>query len=113
MPGTVDVTVVTPNGTTPVTEADHYTYLGPTVTKVTKSSGPPVGGNKVTIKGTNLEGATQVLFGSVPGTSVKASTKGTSVTVIAPAGSPGTVNVTVVTPIGTTPVTSSGRYTYT
>ena len=112
-PGTVNVTVATPNGTTPVTAADHYTYLGPTVTKVTKSSGPPVGGNKVTIKGTNLEGATQVLFGSVPGTSVKASTKGTSVTVIAPAGSPGTVNVTVVTPIGTTPVTSSGRYTYT
>ena len=84
----------------------------PTVTSLSKTSGSAAGGNSITITGKNLKGATAVLFGTTGGTKVKANAKGTSVSVVVPAHAAGTVDVTVVTPNGTTPVTKADRYKY-
>ncbi len=108
--GTVDVTVVTPNGTSDTTAADQYTYNAPpAVTGLTPSNGPEDGGTAVTIQGTGFSGATAVYFGSaaVAPDSVSAS----SITATAPAGT-GTVDVTVVTPNGTSDTTAADQYTY-
>ena len=60
----VNVTVTTPNGTSPVTSADKFTYLAAlVVTGVGPGQGPLAGGTEVTITGTGLAGATAVKFG--------------------------------------------------
>jgi hypothetical protein len=99
-PGTVDVTVHTGGGTSATTAADQFTYVAaPTVTGITPVAGPTTGGTTVTITGTNLLGATAVLFsGGVAGTIVTDSA--TQVVVITPALSAGASDVTVKTPGG-------------
>ena len=84
----------------------------PTLTMLSKTSGSAAGGTSITVTGKNLEGATQVLFGTTPGTKVKANAKGTSVSVVVPPHAKGTVDVTVVTPNGTTAVTIADHYKY-
>lgn len=58
-PGTVDVVVYTPGGVSGVSGADDFTFVerGPTITTITPSSGPNIGGTEVTITGTDLTGA--------------------------------------------------------
>lgn len=70
----------------------------PEVTKLKPTSAPASGGTKVVVKGTNLGGATQVLFGKTKGTklTVKSNKK---LTVISPAGV-GKVKLKVKTPAG-------------
>ena len=75
------------------------------------TSGSHLGGSRVFINGTNLNGATSVEFGSVAGTNVSVNAAGTRITVYTPAESAGTVSITVATPSGT--VTASGAYTFT
>lgn len=97
--GTVKVTVTGPSGTS--TDNVFFTYTtvtAPTITSLVPPSGPTSGGNSVIINGTNLTGATQVLFGCNPATII--SNTGTQITVTAPAGPPSAVNVTVTTPGG-------------
>jgi hypothetical protein len=100
--GQVDVTVITPSGTSATSSKDHFTYETiPTVTAVSPTAGPADGGNTVTITGTDLWGATEVDFGPNPGSDVTVDeTTGTSLTVTTPAGS-GTVDVLVTTRGGT------------
>ncbi|MGW1000685.1 IPT/TIG domain-containing protein [Streptomyces sp. NPDC002520] len=89
------VTVTTPGGTS---NGVTFTYLtSPVVSSVTPNQGPTAGGNTVTVTGTNLSGATAVLFGGRSGT-ITGNT-GTQITVQAPAASP--VNLTVTTAGGT------------
>ena len=99
--GTVDVTVTGPDGTSTTSPADRFTYTivvpPPAVTGVSPATGPVGGGTSVTITGTNLDGATAVDFGGVPGAITADS--GSSVTATSPAGT-GTVDVTVSTPSG-------------
>jgi hypothetical protein len=104
----VDITVEGPGGTSSTLPADQFTY-GPQVTGLVPSTGPSAGGTTVTISGNGLSGATGVSFGSVAG-SVDSSTA-TSVVATAPPGT-GTVNVTVTTPNGVSPVSSSDLFTY-
>jgi hypothetical protein len=114
--GVVDVTVVTPAGTSGITQADKFTYTGgqssgPTVTNVTPNSGSTAGGYQVSIAGTNFTGATAVYFGSTP---ASIQTVGpTGINVLAPAHAAGPVDVTVVTPAGTSPITPADQFTYT
>ena len=70
-----------------------------------------MGGTSVTITGTNLTGATAVRFGlgNATGFTVDSDTQ---ITATAPAGSPGTVDVTVATPGGTSARSPADRYTY-
>lgn len=81
----------------------------PTVTLVTPSSGPPAGGDTVTITGTNFGGATSVTFGGVAATSFLV-VSGTSITATVPAGALGPVSVVVTTPAGSN--AANTLYTY-
>jgi IPT/TIG domain len=110
-PGTVDVTVTTPSGTSPISAADQYTYVAaPTVTSVSPTGGPTAGGTTVTITGTNLTGASAVKFGATNATNVSVKSA-TNVTAAAPAGS-GTVDVTVTTAGGASATSNNDKYTY-
>ena len=107
----VDVTVKTPLGTSTTNINDQYTYeLPPTVSAVSPVAGPLVGGNIVTITGTNLASATIVQFGSSAATIVSAFS--TQIVVLAPPATPGTPDVTVITPGGTSATSDGDKYTY-
>lgn len=109
--GSVDVTVTTPEGTSTIDSASHFTYgPPPSATSVAPFEGPEAGGTEVTITGTNLEEATDVKFGSSDARSFGVQSS-TSVTAVAPAGT-GTVGVTVKTPYGTTTSGGNEQFTY-
>lgn len=78
--------------------APTFTYVAPTITSVVPNEGPSTGGTTVTITGTGLGGATGVNFGNTPGTNLVVDPSGTSLTVVTPPGTPGTVDVTVLIP---------------
>ncbi|HEY3815345.1 MAG TPA: IPT/TIG domain-containing protein, partial [Caulobacteraceae bacterium] len=114
--GAVDITVTTPQGVSPTNSADIFAYNGsiqaPTVTSVSPNGGPTLGGAGVTISGTNFAGATQVLFGSTPASSF-AVNGSTSISALSPAGSAGTVDITVVTSAGTSATSANDQFTFT
>jgi YVTN family beta-propeller protein len=108
--GTVNVQVTTPGGTSATSSADQFTYAAaPTITSVSPPSGPPAGGNQVTINGTNLTGAT-LAFGTTAPTGVSCSA--TSCTATVPAAGGGTVDITATTPGGTSAINNNDHYTY-
>ncbi|WP_221179443.1 beta strand repeat-containing protein [Streptomyces botrytidirepellens] len=104
--GPVQVTVTGPGGTS---NGVTYFYVGlPTLSAVSPNQGPASGGTPVTLTGTNLLGATAVKFGTVDATSFTV-VSAIQINAVAPPGSAGTVQVTVITPGGT----SNGvPYTY-
>ena len=113
--GAVQVTVVTPNGTSPTNAGTTFTYNAdpsatPTVTGLSPNSGPSSGDTTLTLSGTNLAGTTQVLFGSTPAKFSLVSPTALSVT--APPGAVGTVDVTVQTPLGLSATGTADQYTY-
>ncbi|MCF8537589.1 MAG: S8 family serine peptidase, partial [Candidatus Nanopelagicales bacterium] len=106
--GAVDVVVTTLGGS--VTSVNAFTYLPtPTIASLSDELGAAVGGESVTITGTNFSTATQVSFG---GTSASTFTvnSATSITATTPAHAAGLVDVTVTNPSGSG--TSSGAYRY-
>jgi IPT/TIG domain/FG-GAP repeat len=110
--GAVDVTVATAGGTSATGSADEFTYVAvPTVTAVSPSAGPLSGGTSVTISGTNFAGATAVEFGSTAATSY-ATDSSTQITATSPAGSAGSVDVTVTTVGGTSLAGSADQFAY-
>jgi hypothetical protein len=82
----------------------------PTVTGVSPSDGPEAGGTSVTITGTNLEGATAVMFDSTPAASFTVKSE-SSISAVSPAGA-GTAHVTVTTPGGTSPGTGADLFSF-
>jgi hypothetical protein len=113
--GTVDITVTTPSGTSPVVAADRFTYTAapvPTVTAVTPASGSTMGGTLVTVTGSGFTGATAVSFGAIPATSFTVLSDSAAVA-SAPAQAAGTIDITVTTPSGTSIPTAADRFTYT
>jgi hypothetical protein len=110
--GVVDVTVITPGGTSATSAADQFTYLAPpTVSAVSPNKGPTAGGTVVSITGTNLTGATAVNFGGNAATSMTVNSA-TSITATSPAGSAGVVDMTVITPGGTSATSAADQFTY-
>jgi RHS repeat-associated protein len=110
--GTVDVTVTTAGGTSTAVPADQFSYLPiPAITAVMPDSGPVGGGATVTITGTGLTDATAVDFGGSPASSFTVNSA-TQITATAPSGTPGSVDVMVKTPGGTSPAVSADQYTY-
>ncbi|MBL9011255.1 MAG: HYR domain-containing protein [Alphaproteobacteria bacterium] len=80
----------------------------PTVTAISPNAGRGVGGQNVTISGTNFTGATSVTIG---GSSASFSvSNATTIQATTPAGADGTVDVAVTTPGGT--ATGTALYTY-
>jgi hypothetical protein len=111
-PGTVDITVTTPAGTSATSGADQFMFVTPppAVTSVNPNTGPLAGGTVVTITGSNFTPGTPVVsFGATAGSVTAFSA--TSITVTAPAGA-GAVDITVMTPAGTSPVTTADHFTY-
>ncbi len=102
--------VATSSNGTGAGEDSAFKTAPPTVTGVAPDIGPASGGTYVTISGSNLAGATAVTFGSTDTKSFVVSSE-TSIGAVAPAGS-GTVDVTVTTPAGTTPITPADRFVY-
>jgi hypothetical protein len=66
----------------------------------------------VKISGRELADATSVSFGTVRAVRFTINSAGTSIIAYSPAGSPGTVNVTVTTPLGTSTITTADRFTF-
>ncbi|MGA2616656.1 MAG: IPT/TIG domain-containing protein, partial [Thermoguttaceae bacterium] len=110
--GTADVTVVTAEGTSTTSAADQFTYLAaPTVTKISAAGGPLSGGTLVTITGTNLAGATAVMFGKVEAFAFRSTPTG-QIVAVSPPGRAGTVNVTVTTAGGASHTSAADKFTY-
>ncbi|HEU4619317.1 MAG TPA: Ig-like domain-containing protein, partial [Gammaproteobacteria bacterium] len=82
----------------------------PELTEISPTTGDPSGFTKVTLTGSRFEAGSAVLFGGRPGTQVQTIDSRT-MTVLAPAASIGTVDVTVVNP-DDQQATLSGAWTY-
>jgi hypothetical protein len=111
--GTVNVTVTTPEGTTPAGPKDEFSYVavGPPVVKsVTPKKSPVIGGKKFTVKGANFGGATAVDFGGKPATSFTVKSESLIVGVT-PRGA-GLVDVRVTTPEGTSAIEPGDEFEY-
>src|SRR5690606_11713985 len=111
VPGTVDVTVVTPLcGDVDLPDGYEYTPTPPDATGLAPTSGPETGGTEVTITGTGFTSpnVTSVRFGGIPATDVTV-VDDTTVTAVSPAHAPGPVIVTVTSAAGTD---SAGTFTY-
>jgi hypothetical protein len=110
--GTVGVRIVTPGGTSNPGSSDLFSYYSaPTISAVSPVIGAVGGGTSVTITGTNLVGATAVHFGSTSATSFTV-TSATTVRAVAPGGTPGSVDVTVTTPGGTSATSPADQFSY-
>ena len=115
--GTVDITVVTPSGTSAVSTADEFTYTAattsvPTVTSISPIYGPVSVATPITITGTGFTGATGVTVGGTAATSVVV-VSSTEITATTPASSTvGQVDVLVTTPGGTSPALNGDEYTF-
>ena len=109
-PSTVDVTVTTPEGTSPTSPLDQFTF-GPSVTQIAPREGLVTGGTSVTITGINLSGATAVKFGPNNAASFTVNSD-TSITAVSPEGSPNRVDVTVTSPDGTSPTSPADEFAY-
>jgi large repetitive protein len=103
--GTVPVTVKTGGSSVVV---GQYTYQA--VQSISPASGPATGGTWVIIKGTGLDSATSVAFGTVGAEFYQLS--GTEIEALSPPGT-GTKHITVSTAFGgTTPATPADEFTY-
>jgi hypothetical protein len=115
--GTVNVTVTTSSGTSVISPADQYTYLGARITKISPRHGPA--GTMVIIIGTDFTGASAVSFGTTSvGTYFSVTSEpfrgvGTEIVTFAPAGGTGTVPIEVTTPGGTSTTSGNDEFTYT
>ena len=121
--GPADVVVTTPLGASAATPADRFSFLQPTITSVSPSSGLTVGGTPVTVTGTGL--ATATIGFDIPAfategggnwqcTDTKCTGTLLDVTGIMPGGGP----VDIVASAGdpgsptTSPVTAADKFTY-
>jgi hypothetical protein len=134
--GGVDLTVTTVGGTSALSSADRYIYGAtfPTVTSLSQRDGAQRGGEVVTIGGTNFTGqgftTSDVIFsGSGVGTTdvpvtnpypCPSSTTGcfsvvsaSQISIFTPAmAASGTVDITVVTDVGTSGASTADQYTF-
>jgi hypothetical protein len=112
---TVDVTVTTHYGTSPISLADHFTFGPPTVTSVIPNGGPKAGGTSVIVKGEGFEpGRTGTTFrvGARLATSVSCSSSTQCTFVTPPAKEIGTVDVRATVNKLTSVKTLADQFTY-
>jgi len=83
----------------------------PAVAGLTPTSGAAAGGETVKVFGSNLDGTTGVKFGNTP--AIFAVDSPGQITATAPAAAPGSVDVTVTGPGGTSAINSGDKYTFT
>jgi hypothetical protein len=110
--GTQNVRVVTSSGESVTSTADRFQFFPPpTVTRVAPATGSMNGGTTVTISGTGFVAPAEVFFGGVPATKIVVYS-GNRIGAVSPAGTPGTANVTVMTPYGTSAASTLVHFTY-
>jgi len=109
--GSVDVTVTTPAGTSAFSVADFYAYGAPIVASVSPDTGPLTAGTAVTVAGSGFVSGAVVSFGATE-VSGPVNATGTSLLVLAPAGTAGSVDVTVTTPAGTSATSVQDLFAY-
>jgi hypothetical protein len=110
--GTVNIRVTTPGGTSASSTADQFTFAAaPTVTGVNPNAGAPAGGAQVIVTGSNLSGATAVMFGGTAAASFTVNS-GTQITAVSPAETASTVNITVTTPGGTSATSAADQFAF-
>jgi hypothetical protein len=86
-------------------------YLpAPAVSAISPSSGAEAGGDQVTITGSGFTGATGVGFGATGAAGMNVDSD-TQITATSPQGS-GTVDITVITPAGTSATVNADQFTY-
>jgi len=108
--GVADVRVFSRYGTSRTRRQDVFVYVPPpNVGSVSIATGPDVGGQTVTIKGTNFHDRTTVRFGATAATHVHVWSLSV-VTATTPAHVTGTVDITVATPYGTATKGSAYRF---
>jgi hypothetical protein len=107
--GVVDVTVQSAAGKSPIVFSDQFDFA-PTVVALLPNHGKAAGGTKVTIVGTNFTAATGVHFGSKPATSFTL-VSAKKISAVSPPGT-GTVDVTVVSLGGNSPMVLADQFTY-
>jgi len=105
-------TFFAPSTSSPISWVVAPTQSAPTVSYISPTSGPTVGGTGVTITGSNLTGSTEVDFGINTAINVSV-VSATEITCTSPAEVAGTVDVTVTTPGGTSATSASDKFTYT
>ena len=114
LPGTVDVTVVSPGGTSTTSSVDTYTAYGqPTITRLWPDRGPVTGGYWVTLTGTHLVGTTSVTAGDSV-TAFQTVSDSTLRVYIPPSDSgPGDgMSLKVTSPGGSSPSSAAAQFTY-
>ena len=97
-----------------VAVSENYPTFGnpaPAVTGVSPTTGLTTGGTTVTITGTSFIGVTGVKFGSTAAASFSVNSE-TQITAVSPAGSAGTVDITVTTAGGTSATSAADQFTY-
>ena len=106
--GTVDITV----GGSATLSADQFTYSNiPSISSVSPNVGPNAGGTSVLITGSKFTGVVSVYFGSTSAASYIFNSD-TSITAVSPAGTTGTVDITVTNATGTNGTSSLDYFTY-
>ena len=85
--------------------------VAPAITAISPASGPAAGGTTVTITGSGFSGATKVTFGSVAAVSFSV-TSASTITAVSPAQGAASYNISVTTPVGTSPTVTADLYTY-
>ncbi|HLJ95811.1 MAG TPA: IPT/TIG domain-containing protein, partial [Gemmataceae bacterium] len=113
--GVVDVTVVTPSGTSITSAGDEFTYVArpaPVVTGVGAATGFTPGGENVILVGSSFTGATAVSFGGVAPSFFHVDSDSQITVTGVPAHTAGVVDVTVTTPSGTSAISAADQYTY-
>lgn len=113
--GSVDITIVTPLGTSDVIPEGVFTYTevgsNPIISLVDPSAGSTSGGTAVTISGSNLTGVSSLKFGGVEATAVTG-VSDTEITAVTPARPVGVVDVIATTPSGSSAVNSNAKFSY-
>ncbi len=111
--GNIRVVVITAGGRTVAGPAAELTYVPfPTISRLIPASGPIAGGARATIEGAGLAPTDLVRVGSVPVTNFTVEANG-DLEIIVPPGKPGSVDISVTTPLGTSKLTPQDRFTYT
>ena len=114
---TVAVRVTTSGGISATGRADLFTYLAvtdlpvPIVVGLDPAKGSAAGGTRVVISGRGFTGATNVCFGDNAASSFTVGSD-TYISAVSPAGRPGTVDVTVTTPGGTSAPGQRDQFVY-
>jgi len=110
--GTVNVAVMTSNGSSG-TKPNAFTYIGPTITSISPTTGLISGGTEVTISGTNFgsqQGSGRATFGGVEPTEYT-SWSDTQIVCVTPAHEKGAVDVVVTDNDGSSDTKPAG-FTY-